>query len=531
MGAFMIHFRLILLLAAVLATFVPFTGAHAGEEAERIFAVVSKVEGSGNARVRRAAGTESVVGEQMEIYAGDRIFTDDTSTVDMLLQDGTIIRIGLRSEFTLNEVKLHAGLLSWVFGLAHGTVRSLIEKSPNKKATRLRINTPAGTMGVRGTEILLEHQKESGLTSLFTLEGQADFGAPDCQATRKCLVVSAGNFSRIKSGEKQPAPAASFTMKQVLSLPTPAADSVSAPPGTVGGGNKESVERLALFQGISRVNAGLLAGMDEAALSKTVKGAQEKMQNAQDQFLGRTAEIREAMYAAMREGTFEKVLKVAESYETVKNGKAPVDDPAEKLAFGPLAVKKFALGKAVIESSAFNSGAAGVKAATKEQIEAATANKAPAAKPVLGPEVAALVSQSSEALKKASEWAQAVEVKAAAVKGSTEVVADPYKTYRLPTSSQEKAALQTAEAAQETRARLSSVKSSSCNILCAIAKFFNGETNSSTNTKTSKTATATRASAKMATCAHPITTCTYRPCDTRTGKICKQEKVCKQTCQ
>ncbi|MGE3261493.1 MAG: FecR domain-containing protein [Bacteriovoracia bacterium] len=529
----MTYFRLILLLATVLVASVPPAGADAAEE--RIFAVVSKVEGSGNARVRREAGTESVVGEQMEIYAGDRIFTDDTSTVDILLQDGTIIRVGIRSEFTLNEVNLQAGILSWVFGLAHGTVRSLIEKSPDKKTTRLRINTPAGTMGVRGTEVLLEHQKESGLTSIFTLEGQVDFGARGCQETKKCLVVGAGKFSRIKSGERQPAPAASFTMKQVLSLPTPAADSVSAPPGTVGGGNKESaeVERLALFQGISRANAGLLAGMDEAALSRTVKGAQENMQNAQDQFLGRTAEIREAMYAAMREGTFEKVLKVAESYETVKNGKAPVDDPAEKLTFGPLAVKKFALGKAVIESSAFNSNATGVKPATKEQIEVATANKAPAAKPVLGPEVAALVSQSSDALKKASEWAQAVEVKTAALKGNSEVAVDPYKTYRLPTTSQEKAVVQTAEIAQETRVRLSSVKSGSCNILCSIAKFFSGDTKSSANTKTSKTATATapRASAKMATCAHPITTCTYQPCDTRTGKICKQEKICKQTCQ
>src|SRR5262245_17270764 len=83
--------------------------ALAAAPAHRIFALISKVEGAGTARVRRTVGTEAVAGERMEIFPGDQIVTDEASTVDVLLHDGTLIRVGLRTEFKFTEAKLSRG--------------------------------------------------------------------------------------------------------------------------------------------------------------------------------------------------------------------------------------------------------------------------------------------------------------------------------------------------------------------------------------------------------------------------------------
>ena len=81
--------RFQLCLAAALCaafTFVSSTEtAFAGVAKENYAAWVTKVDGEGTARLRRKAGTESVVGVAQEILPGDRITTDNRSIVELAL--------------------------------------------------------------------------------------------------------------------------------------------------------------------------------------------------------------------------------------------------------------------------------------------------------------------------------------------------------------------------------------------------------------------------------------------------------------
>ena len=50
----------------------------------------------------------------------------------------------------------------------------------------VRVETPAGTVGVRGTEFVLSHDEGSGGSSLYMLEGLVAFGAQGCEKTKTC---------------------------------------------------------------------------------------------------------------------------------------------------------------------------------------------------------------------------------------------------------------------------------------------------------------------------------------------------------
>jgi hypothetical protein len=312
---------------------VPAVQAETGTP-EKIFATVTKVDGNGTPKVRRMQGTEAVVGEKMEIFSGDRVITDDNSSVDILLHDGTIIRVGIHSEFRLDSAALKKGFIAWIFSLAEGSIRGLVEKSADQKNIKLRVNTPSGTIGVRGTEFVLEHV--GGQTSLFTIEGDVAFGEQDCDSKGSCVHVTSGNTSVIRAGGKAASPPKKFTTKEIVGL---------------GKQNKQRANLLALFQG-AKANPDVAAKMSDQDLDGLVKKAELSFQEAQDRFLGRDAAGRKAMHKAMVNGTFQKVVAVADAYEYV-TGKERAGENNTSF-FSPVVSRKFLLGNAIVQSPIFS---------------------------------------------------------------------------------------------------------------------------------------------------------------------------------
>lgn len=538
-----------LALLSIWLTFISFSAAAAEPEAQKIFAVISKVEGSGTAKVRRVAGTESVVGQQMEIFAGDRIFTDDTSTVEVVLHDGTLIRIGIRSEFKLSEVEQKKGVINWVFGLANGTIRALVEKSVDKKTVKFRVNTPAGTMGIRGTEVTLEHRKDTGLTTLFTLEGKVEFGALDCAKANACVEVLEGKFSTIKAGDKKPSAPGSFTTKELLGLTgagAPKAADISSVTKSAGTNEGLSAERLALFQGISRVNAGMLANMSEAEMAATLKAAQDQLAAAQDKLLRRSAETRLVMQAAMKAGTYNDFMKVADGYLLAKSGRLELT-PAENIDSGTMGSRKFALAVAIVKSPAF-SGERSTKTATKTGTATSTALGAATKAAVFSDDdIGALVSKGSASLQQATTWAKKVAAKpvSTSTKTNTNTATQTATSSNAVTNSKPSThdpvvgtvsnySLVSSNLIdyEDSLAAVNQAAGSTCNLLCAVSKLFNEYSGSPTsNTTGTSTSTSTYSSA-YTLCANPVTTCRYMPCNTSNGKICpKPTKICKKTCK
>lgn len=287
---------------------------------EKLFAIVVGVEGKGNARVRRAMGTETVVGAQMELFPGDRVFTDEGSTVDIALVDGTLIRLGIRAELKLVEARA----TTWTFQLNEGALRALSESS------KIKIQTSVATLKVaEGSEMVVEHDKILSGSSVFALGGEGRWGTLDCEEKKNCLAIPAGKFSRLLPGEKSPAAVADFSPKEIYGLTSSATLS----------------PRLTLFQSVARVNTAFMATMSDEDLKKSLAKEREKFVVTQDELLGRNEEIRQAMQRAKKENTFARVVQVADAYSAA--GEAPF------VNVGPLAAQRFNLGKTIVDTPIF----------------------------------------------------------------------------------------------------------------------------------------------------------------------------------
>jgi hypothetical protein len=142
-------------------------------------------------------------GEGLEL--GDEVYTNRTTAVDIRLADKTLIRVGANSVY-----KLEGESQNLLHRLLSGIVRVLVPPSNEAKtgSVRFQLNTPEGTIGVRGTEFVVIAAK--GLTTLKGLEGEVLFGAlgADFGKAEGYVAVKQGFQSSVATGGKADAPKA-----------------------------------------------------------------------------------------------------------------------------------------------------------------------------------------------------------------------------------------------------------------------------------------------------------------------------------
>lgn len=94
------------------------------------------------------------------ILAGDRIATSVGSYVGITLHDDTRMTIGPSSELVIQEFDFNAS--SYVGGLAvsflKGTARVVTGLIARNTPDRARFTTPASTIGIRGTDFIVDLQ-------------------------------------------------------------------------------------------------------------------------------------------------------------------------------------------------------------------------------------------------------------------------------------------------------------------------------------------------------------------------------------
>lgn len=273
-------------------------------------ALIVKVDGTGVAKVRRQSGVETVAGAPMELAQGDKLTTDPETMVDIALFDGTLVRVGFNSEYKIESATSKKGIVQWVFSMAKGSIRALVEKSSDKKTTRFRVNTPAGTMGVRGTELMLEHSPETNRTKLFTLHGLVNFGALNCDAKNKCVGVSGGKMSAIKVGQEMPDVPRDFNAKEILTGEVAAQAGNQDSSGS--SKSKELQGHVDLLAGA--VNSRAPEKMSEADLNAMMEKAKKDFQDAQNLLMGRDEQIRKLMDAARANGTFNDAMGTTDKF-------------------------------------------------------------------------------------------------------------------------------------------------------------------------------------------------------------------------
>lgn len=164
-------------------------------------AVLEAVGGAQVVAVKRG-GQDLKLKKGDPLLVGDELTTDRATAVDIRFPDKTIIRVGANSSYKLEEEAK-----SPLHRLLSGIVRVLVPPKPEKGGeVRFRMNTPEGTIGVRGTEFVVI--RSTGETTLKGLEGEVLFGPENAKFENAAafVMVKRGFESSVKKGGRPSAP-------------------------------------------------------------------------------------------------------------------------------------------------------------------------------------------------------------------------------------------------------------------------------------------------------------------------------------
>jgi hypothetical protein len=93
-----------------------------------------------------------------KVYAADRVLTGADSSVGITLRDNTLLSAGPRSVLDLErysfDATTHAGVMDAT--LKRGTLGVISGKIAKADPGSVRFRTPTATLGVRGTEFVVE---------------------------------------------------------------------------------------------------------------------------------------------------------------------------------------------------------------------------------------------------------------------------------------------------------------------------------------------------------------------------------------
>jgi hypothetical protein len=109
----------------------------------------------------------------MFVRAGDRVRTDESGVLRLVLVDGSSFAIGPNSDFTAQSLGANGGggsVFSLVKGMLQGAVRHL------SGGQRLIIQTPTGVAAVKGTEYQVSALEDK--TELKVLKGDVELSDP-----------------------------------------------------------------------------------------------------------------------------------------------------------------------------------------------------------------------------------------------------------------------------------------------------------------------------------------------------------------
>ncbi len=121
----------------------------------------------GVARVQRADGTVETLRVGMKVFQNDVVITEDGGTCSLTFADGTIFTLASGSRMLLDELIYDPNATegnSGAFNLIEGSFVFIAGQVA--KTGGMEVTTPAATMGIRGTTVLVDIQTVNGVTTV-----------------------------------------------------------------------------------------------------------------------------------------------------------------------------------------------------------------------------------------------------------------------------------------------------------------------------------------------------------------------------
>ena len=179
----------------------------------KAFAKLAKIEAIGNAKEVNVLrnGKVLLLKNGAQLLAGDTISTLDYG-VDLRFSNRSLVRLGRNTKYQLGEDKKSDSVVD---ELQKGFIRILVPAAKQKK-NHYRLNTPTGTIGVRGTELAVS--VDDAMTTLHVLHGTVAFATigEDLNKSTKIVMVMRGYFSHINANEKKPSTPKAFNLKEFI---------------------------------------------------------------------------------------------------------------------------------------------------------------------------------------------------------------------------------------------------------------------------------------------------------------------------
>lgn len=152
----------------------------AAEQVGEAVLIKTTVTGDGGTLVKRSP-----------VHRDERIRTSNSGLGEFIFQDGTKFAIGGNSSVVIDDFVYNSNktVENLTINAARGSFRWISGKS---RSSAYKINTPSGTIGIRGTALDI-FVGAGGKTAVVLLQGQARFcGSNGCQELRRrCDVVVA----------------------------------------------------------------------------------------------------------------------------------------------------------------------------------------------------------------------------------------------------------------------------------------------------------------------------------------------------
>jgi hypothetical protein len=161
------------LLSAVIA------GLCVSSEAASPAVTVAYVQGKATVTPAGCAGTVALA-EDRTVVPGDRIETGSDGSVELVLADESVVKIGPESSVVVKE----AGYVevtkksSNILDLVYGKVRAVVAPLLNEESVFI-IETENTTVGVRGTDFVVSHDKAARETDVLCSDGSVELRPRD----------------------------------------------------------------------------------------------------------------------------------------------------------------------------------------------------------------------------------------------------------------------------------------------------------------------------------------------------------------
>lgn len=125
----------------------------------------------GDAQLARQGGDSQAVARNMPVFPGDRIETSAGGHVHVRFVDGGMVSVRPESRLVVESYQRENGVPGGAaikFRLDRGAVRSVTGEWGEANRERFRLNTPIAAIGVRGTDFVVQADKEQLRAAVVT---------------------------------------------------------------------------------------------------------------------------------------------------------------------------------------------------------------------------------------------------------------------------------------------------------------------------------------------------------------------------